>query len=350
MTEPSLAEEAAAAAAPKTQASRRPESEPPPAVAGPPAESDTTRWMQKLADDGPESPDSDLDVDDDAPPLAAGTLLTLGLLWLGATMWSAHAELAGNIADATVVLSSAALALPGTVTASLLAGAAAGLTAASRFAGTGPAARRLAVGLAAGTASGGLAAGAIVLAYGGGWAVAAVAITIGVAGMLGGTTAVLPPPALAAGIAGTLGVFVTGVVLSLFQSQLKTLFGAGATVDSQKQAADLYLYAAALVAGLVAGAIAYLFLRRRGPGLPWPAYLLAGATAGLLALIAEALTRIGGARLIGLVSDLSDNDRETLTYLAGARVVSALVVGFAGGLTAMIAVGRTLRRPEGPAA
>jgi hypothetical protein len=37
-----------------------------------------------------------------------------------------------------------------------------------------------------------------------------------------------------------------------------------------------------------------------------------------------------------------------MNYLGGARVVSGLVVTFAGGIAAMILVGRTMRRPEEP--
>jgi hypothetical protein len=326
MTEPRLAEDTPA------------EPEPDP---------ETTSWMRRLAADDDASDDDDAAESDGVAPLASGTLLTLGALWLAATMWSAHAEMAGNMADATVVLSSAALALPGTIAASLLAGAAAGLAAAGRF-GTDSTGRRVAVGLAAGAVCGVLAAGAILLFYGGGASIAVLAITIGLAGLIGGATAAIPLPTLAAGIAATLGVFVTGVVLSLFQPQLTGLFGAGDTIASRADAVRTYLYVAALTSGLVAGLIAYLFLRRREADLRWPAYLVAGGFAGLLALAAEALTRIGGARLLGLVSELSADDRVSLYYAGGARVTSALIVGFVGAITAMVAFGRTLRRPDEP--
>ena len=66
--------------------------------------------------------------------MGAGVLFVLGLLWLAATMWSARASFNGDADDPTVVVSSAALVLPGVVVATLMAGAAAGLAGVSRFA------------------------------------------------------------------------------------------------------------------------------------------------------------------------------------------------------------------------
>jgi hypothetical protein len=330
MTEPRLAENIPADPDPEPQ---------------PDADGETTSWMRRLAAAESEIDDDDEYGDSDGvAPLASGTLLTLGVLWLAATMWSAHAEMAGGLADASVVLSSAALALPGTVAASLMAGAAAGLVAAGRF-GPAWAGRRLTAGLTAGGVCGALAAGAILLSYGGGWSVGVLAITIGLAGLVGGAAVTVGLSTLAAGVAATLGVFVTGVLLSLFQPQLTALLGAGDTIASRADAVRMYVYLAAFTSGLVAGLIAYLFVRRRGPDLRWPAYLVAGGFAGVLLLTAEVLTRLGGARLLGLVGQLSAVDRASLIYAGGARVTSALIVGFVGALTAMIAFGRTLRRP-----
>jgi hypothetical protein len=319
MTEPSLAEQ--------TPAEPDPES---------------TSWMRRLAAD-----DSAYEDEDDAdrePSLASGTLLTLGVLWLAAMMWSAHAELAGAT-EATVILSSAALSLPAIVAACLLAGAGSGLAAVGRF-GAGSRARQVGVGAAAGAVCGLLAAAAVLLTYGGGWSIGALAITIGLAGVVGGAAAGMPLPALAAGVAATLGVFATGVVVRLFEPQLTSLLGAGDSVPSRFEARDRYLWLAAFLYGLVSGLIAYLFLRRRGPELRWPAYLLAGGFAGALVLTGEVLTRVGGARLLGLVGQLSEEDRATLFYAGSGRIITGLVVFFAGAVTAMIAFGRTLRRPE----
>ena len=355
MTEPGLAAPAAARTAPRDNPGRLPPS---------PPQRPTSRWMQRLAEHTSPTPtdsgatagaaadDGDGDVarvevdSQRSRPVGSGILLVLGLLWLAATMWAAHAAIAGNAVDAAIVISSAALALPGIIAASLLAGAAAGLAAAVRRATHRAVGRRALVGLAAGASCGVTAAGVILFAYGANSSVALLAITVGVAGLLGGAAAVLPPPVLAAAIAATLGVFVIGVTLNLFQSPLKSLLGAGDTVASQASAARLFSSAAAVVGGLVAGLVAFIYLRRRGPAQKWPSYLIAGSAAGLLALVAEGLTQLGGSRLLSLVGNLSTADRAVLDYLIEARMERALIVGFVGGITAMIAVGRTLRRPD----
>jgi hypothetical protein len=292
--------------------------------------------------------------EDDVAPLGAGVLFVLGLLWLAAVMWSVEASIAGNSADPGVVISSAALALPGVVAATLLAGAASALAATSRFARptnsiVRTVLRRLLVGAIAGAGVGVLAAGVILFTFGANTAIWIIAATVGVSAVLGSAAATLPAAPLGAGIAATLSVFISGVLLNLFQSPLKSLLGAGATVASQKDAADRFLLAGALVSGLVAGAVAYLFLRRRETGRRWPWYLLAGATPGLASLVGELLTQVGGASLFRVVGGFSEADTMVMNYLGGARVVSGLVVTFAGGIAAMILVGRTMRRPEEPA-
>ena len=283
---------------------------------------------------------------DAVPPLGTGLLCLLGLLWLAATMWSAHASIVGNTADAAVVISSAAIALPGVVAATMLAGACVGLAAAARFAQRATPARRALVGAAAGGLCGLVPAVVVLGGYAVTSALAVIAATTLLAGVLGGATAALRAPILAAGVAATLGVFVTGVLLYLFQSPLKALLGAGDTVRSQAAASWWLSLTGAVLSGAVAGLIAYRYLRRREPTASWPAHLLAGAAAGLLLLLAEAITLVGGAGLLDLVSGLSDLDRATIGYLDSARLNQALVVGFAGGIVAMVAVGRSLRRPD----
>jgi hypothetical protein len=291
--------------------------------------------------------------DDVAAPLGVGVLFVLGLLWLAAVMWSVQASIVGNSADPGVVISSAALALPGVVAAALLAGAASALAATSRFARPASSIvrtvlRRLLVGAIAGAGVGVVAAGVILFAFGANAAIAIIAATVGVSAILGSAAATLPAVPLGAGIAATLSVFISGVLLNLFQSPLKSLLGAGGTVASQTDAADRFLLAGALVSGLVAGVVAYLYLRRRETGRRWPWYLLAGATPGLASLVGELLTQVGGASLFGVVGGFSEADTMVMNYLGGARVVSGLAVTFAGGIAAMILVGRTMRRPEEP--
>jgi hypothetical protein len=287
-------------------------------------------------------------------PLGSGVLFVLGLLWLAAMMWSFRASIAGSLTDPGLIISSAALALPVVVAAALLAGAASGLAATSRFARpAGSTARtvlrRLFVGALAGAGVGTVAAGVILFTFGANAAIGIIAATVGVSALLASTAASLPAAPLAAGIAATLSVFISGALLNLFQSPLKSLLGAGGTVASQTDAAGRLLLAGAFISGLVAGAVAYLFLRRRQAGRRWPWYLLAGATPGLASLVGEVLTQVGGASLFRIVGGFSDDDGAVMSYLGGARVVSGLIVAFAGGIAAMILVGRTLRRPEEPA-
>jgi hypothetical protein len=319
-------------------------------VAPPPRRA--TRWMQRLAEDVALAPTPDEalpEVEVDEQTQSPGTLLLLSALWLAATMWSAYATIAGNALDGPVAVSSAALVLPGICAATLLAGAAAGLfITAWRSRRTGSAlgvTRRLLLGGAAGAACGLLAGGLILFGYGVGSSVVIIGSTVAIAGLLGGACAVLPNDPLYGGIAATLAVSVTGVALNLFQAPLKTAFGAGDTVASRVQAADLFSFTHGLVSGLVGGIVAYLFLRHSGLRR-WTLYLLAGAIPGLLALLAEGFTQIGGARLLHVVSGFSEVDRAGLAYLANARVTHALIVAFVGGIIATIAFGRTLRRPD----
>ncbi len=331
-----------------------------------------TRWMQKLAEEisttppdetgAPPGGATDVGDDDarlDARPIGAGLLLVLGLIWLIAKMWTTHLSVVGRDITADVAIASLALNLPDVVAASVLAGAAAGLVATARTwrrglseresdrppSGAAAGVRRALTGLAAGMLPGLAAAGAILAAYGLRPSIGVLAATVGVAAALGGAAAAIPPPAFAAGIAATISVYGLGAVVNNFQSPLKSLLGAGSTPESQLTAANLLSFATAVVAGLVAGLVSFIYLRRRVSRRRWPAYLLAGAMPGLLLLLAEALTRYGGAPLLDVVRDLSAGDRTTVDYLEATRLNQALVVGFVGGIVATIAVGRTLRRP-----
>jgi hypothetical protein len=281
-----------------------------------------------------------------ARPVGVDGLALLSLVWLGATVWAAQAAISGDSADPAAAISSAALGLPGIVAAGLLAGAATALAAVTRFAALARPVRRLAVGAAAGAAPGLVCAALILAGYGARSAVVVLAVTVGIAGPLGAVAALLPPHPLGAGVRATVGAFVAGALANLFQSPLKSLFGAGTTIASQTDAARTLSFLTALVSGLVAGAVAYLTLRRTGHGPVWPLYLASGALPGLLLLVAEGLTMAGGTGLRNVVSGLSPADLAVMRYLDAARVDHALVVMFVGGIFAMIAVGRTMRRPD----
>jgi hypothetical protein len=299
--------------------------------------------------------------------LRAGLLFGLAVLWLAAEMWSAGASLAANT-DLSVVVSTLLLVLPAILGACVLTGAAAGLGA-TQLAGTRTADRlgrlgrfltagaartgrpavihRLIIGGVAGLLVGLVVGGVVLTVFGATSAFVVLGLTLTVAGLLGGAAAALPPAPFAAGIAAALAVFASAVVLSLFQSPLRTLLGGGSSPDSQISAGGWLAVIYALVQGIVAGLTAFTFLRRRGSGQAWPWYLLAGATPGLLDLVTVLVANIGGASLTRLASGFSELDAFSLTYVTQGYLTGALIVTFVGGIAAMIAVGRTMGRASG---
>ncbi len=332
-----------------------------------------TRWMQRLADEtaqrdargaraserepGEEptaaAPDpgtgvveeTEIELESGPAGVGAGILFVLGLIWLAATMWTAHAAITSS-AGAEVALAAAAAALPVVIAASLLAGATAGLLSTGRFAADpSSAVRRLLVGLGAGTVLGGLCAGVILLAYGANSSIAILAITVGAGSAIGGAAAATPRPVFAASIIGTFCMFVLGVVFNVLQPRLIELFGSGDTLASEADAIKTFAYVQSSVGGIAAGLVAFWFLRRHG-SRAWPWYLLAGALPGLLLLLSAALTRTGGASLLGIVRNLSEGDRMARDFIDFSLLRNALVVIFVGGIASMIAVGRTMRSAD----
>lgn len=295
------------------------------------------------------------------PEPRPGLLVTLSLGWLAVILWVAHASIIADTVQLGLV--TAAIALPTVVAASLLAGGAAGLTAtsvlASRRARRGaslPKAReehwltRLGAATPAGLVTGGLAAGAILLTFGTQGSVAVLALAVGTAGAIGGgLTAAVPRAVAAAGLAAALGVFVTAFAFNLFRHRLRGVFGAGESAASQLSADRWVSLTVAAVGALVAGLVAFWHLRRTAraaqptatPPL-WPAYLIAGAIPGVLLLLSEAVTRIGGRHLLALAGSVSELDRTALGWAGDSRVNYALVILFFGAVTATIAFGRTL--------
>src|SRR5690606_8998357 len=153
---------------------------------------------------------------------------------------------------------------------------------------------------------------------------------------------------MGAATAGTLAVFLVGFAVGFFDGDLLVLFGAGESAESVTTANTWVRLTTSLVAGVAAGVAGYAYLRRHS-GLRWPAYLVAGVAPGALVLIAEVLTRLGGARLFHLVSLVSLDDAAVLGLLHSARVSRGLLVLFAGGLVAIILFGRTLKPRPAPA-
>jgi hypothetical protein len=285
-----------------------------------------------------------------APVPGAGTLAVLALAWLLAMLSSARLAV-GDAPQATpLAMVRAALELPQVVAASLVSGAAVGLAAlglAARLAGSGPARPLSRYGLGAGT---GLLAGVavgtpIILAYRELPSILLLGGTVAGAAGLGGLVAGFRRrTVVAAGVTGALGGFVVGLVERIFEGDLRHVFGARDSAESVVTASAWLVLAGAVVAGVVAGAAGYAYLRRsRRDGPRWPAYLLAGAMPGLFMLLAEVVTRLGGARLFQLVGAAGPDDRSVLSYVAAARLDRALIMVFAGALAAVILFGRTIR-------
>jgi len=274
-------------------------------------------------------------------------LLGLSLAWLGWMLWAAQA----NVLDATDPLTAiigAAGALPVVISASMLAGVAAGLAALAWR--PVPGKLRWPLALAAGTVVGAVAAALIIWGYGHRSSIVVLAVSVLIAGMAGGALGgVKPGEVVSAGVAGALAAFVADSVLNVFTGPLVRLFGAGDSAGSRLAAASRLALTTSLLAGLVAGLVAFGLLYRARCGWRFPAYLGAGAVAGILLLVTEVIARIGGAQLFSLVGRLSEADRVYVDYVAQSRLDHGLIVLFLGPIVAMVCLGSTMRRPE-PAA
>jgi hypothetical protein len=270
-------------------------------------------------------------------------LAVAGLLWMAGLLWSARATITGR-ADAEMEVTSTAYALPGAISASLVAGAAAGLAvvAAVERRRTPGATTRFAVATGVGLILGLLGALAIITINTEGWVYAVVAGSVAAAATIGGALAGFRASRVVAAICwGAIAVFLVGVLLTFAQDLLFGLFGAGDSSASQVGAANWYSLTQAVLGGLAAGVLAYLLLRRSG--MAWPWYALAGAGPGLLLIVAEILTRTAGSRVLELAGKVSELELTVQRLLSGSRLNSALIVMFAGAITAVIAVGRTLK-------
>lgn len=292
----------------------------------------------------------------------AGVLALLAAAWLAAMLWTTEGTVgwAVNRDDFTVVF--AAQALPGVVSAVLVAAAAVGLCAvnllAARRGRGGSDVREIPVGWPArlATAGGcGLLLGAAVatlvaLGYDKLPSATAVAVTVGAVAVAGGALAALPwARAVAAGLSGALGIFAVTLLLNKFSHDLSQLYGARDSAASRVTANHWLALTISVLSGLVTGVLGYAYLRRqRGATAPprWPAYLLAGSLGGLLAAATELATRLGGAGLLRAAGRVSEADGAYLDYLNTARINRALVIIFVGAIVALVLFGRTLKPAE----
>ncbi|MGS2618926.1 hypothetical protein ACVCAH_31015 [Micromonospora sp. LZ34] len=295
---------------------------------------------------------------DDAPAGAAApaapVLALLALGWLAAMLWSTREAITSAAAGVTAI-SLSAFALPGVISAALVAGAAfalSGVDLLGRRVGDRATLRFLAA-IGAGLLIGLAAAFAINLTYADNATTNVIAGTAAAAAIIGGAVAgARSAPTVGAVVAAALGTLVFVVAFSRARDPLFDLFGAGETQESLVTAAKWVSRTESLLAGLVAGLLAFGYLtwaRRRAtrrdpdaPALRWPAYLLAGAGPGLLLLVAEVVIRIGGRSLLDLAAALSEADAVAQTSLGTSRVDNGIWVLFVGALTALVLFGRTL--------
>jgi hypothetical protein len=277
-------------------------------------------------------------------------LAAVSLLWLAAMLVSARVTITGR-EQAEMEVTSTAYALPGAISATLVAGAAVALSVLAlldRSRRTPGATARLAIAVGSGLVTGLLAAASMVTINVEGWLYAVVGGTLAAAGTIGGAAATARIPRVPATVCwAALAVFAVGLGLNLFQGPLLELFGAGDSQASQAGAVRWFTMTQSIGSGLAAGLAGYAVLRharRRhgGTDVRWPWYALAGAGPGVVLLIAEALTRTAGARVLDLAGRVSELELAAQDMLSGARINTALIVTFVGAITAIIAVGRTL--------
>ncbi len=283
-----------------------------------------------------------------APGAVVLALVAVG--WLAAMLWATHTAINSAAAGVTAI-SLSAYALPGVITAALAAGAAVALVA------TNPLGRvtvRFLAAVGTGLLVGFAAAVAINLTYADNATTNTIAGTTAAAAIIGGAMAgARNARVVGALVTATLAAQVFVVLFSRARDPLSGLFGAGDTQQSILDAAKWVSRTESLLAGLIAGLLAFAYLtwarrrtaRRDGSAatpLRWPAYLVAGAGPGLLLLLTEVIIRIGGRGLLDLAAALSEADQVAQTSLGTSRVDNSIWVLFVGALTALVAFGRTL--------
>ncbi|MFG1737188.1 hypothetical protein ACGFLT_04130 [Micromonospora chalcea] len=285
------------------------------------------------------------------PEFAPGALVLalVSIGWLAAMLWSTREAIHSTAAGVTAI-SLSAYALPGVITAALVSGATVALAATNRL---GRATLRFLAAVGTGLVVGLLAAVAINLTYADNATTNTIAGTTAAAAIIGGAMAGARQARVVGAItAATLTAQIFVVLFSRARDPLSDLFGAGETQQSVLDAAKWVSRTESLLAGLLAGLAAYLYLtwsrrraeRRDGVASPlrWPAYLVAGAGAGLLLLLTEVIIRIGGRGLLDLAAALSEADEVAQTALGTSRVDNGIWVLFVGALTTLLVFGRTL--------
>jgi hypothetical protein len=316
---------------------------------------------------------------DNAKPAAAGgaalgwTVAVAGIVWLIVKLWAADQQIHSNAGD-TVAIATAALAIPGVMQATALGGLGGALAVRlgleRRAQPPGRCVSRwttLLVAAAGGLVVGLAAMGAILGAYGDVPSVGGVAAAVAISGLLAGVCAGLGRrvAVVAAALAAALVSFVvdtvlnSGTVLGHMMAGLGA--GPGAITDCDQGSAasacakvvnanSLVSHIDSAIVGVAAGLVAFWYLRRRGGGARFPAYVAAGGATGALLLVAEILTHLGGGGLLHVARGISADDRAVIDLLAGNRVIHGLLVLFIGAIVALFALGRSLGPARRPAA
>jgi hypothetical protein len=293
----------------------------------------------------PEKPATEtIDEADPWRPAGSVVVAALALAWLAIDLGIAYKTINEGVLASTQV----ALFLPSITAAALVGGGAVGVLAvgrlANRFGGVERVLPRIASGAAGGAAVAVVAVAGMLAAYHSGASVVAVSVTVAVTAIAGGALAACRPvAAVAAGLAGTLAYAAVSFIEAIFRNQLLNLFGDTNTVGTYITADNRLSLVVSILTGIVGGTAAFLFLRRSGLTLPWPAYLAAGAIPGAALLLAELAAWLGGAPLMRAVGRLSEFDRLALSTLQPGRINHDMIVFFAGTITAVILVGRTMR-------
>jgi hypothetical protein len=247
-------------------------------------------------------------------------------------------------AEPAVALVNATLSMPLLIASGIVAGAALAVVVVGRLTARGTLGRprwRVLAGAGTGLVLGAVAGGAVLLGYGTAAALVSLSIAMAVAVAAGGAIGGIPWPAVVvAGVVGSLVRFALGVLEGLFGGRLREAIAGDGSVAAQLAAVGQIGFAMALIGGAVAGLTASLYLRKSG--LKWPAHVAAGAAPGLLLLIADVATRIGGTPLLRAMSGNDTFDERALRLVADTRLSTALVVLFTGAVAAIIVHGRTL--------
>jgi hypothetical protein len=254
-----------------------------------------------------------------------------------------HASVVGE-REPALGLVNATLSMPLLIASGIVAGAALGVVVVGWLKARGRLGHprwQILVGAGTGLLLGAVAGGLVLVGYGTVAALVSLSISMAVAAAVGGALGGIPWPAVVvAGVVGSLVRFALGFLEGLFGGRLREAIARDDSVAAQLAAVGQIGFAMALVGGAVAGLTASLALRKSG--LKWPAHLAAGAAPGLLLLVADVATRLGGTPLLRAMSGNDTFDERAVELVADTRLSTALVVLFTGAVVAIIVHGRTL--------